>query len=385
MDKNKLKIREDISKRPIQINQTLIEQLLKEDNPGELLSLYLFYSYLAVWKSAYLKRACLKLLNRKLKWGLGRLRKARRRLIELGLIEDRIERDDDGTILGHSIVVYQNINKELYQPYNFDSTEKKRKVAKRKEKMILKEKENYIKEKEKNSTTFKNEFQFALNFEKTIYKKCAETFYNALQKKRKIYRRVSVHLWEKEFQKLIQEAGKEKVLTVLKWYIKHIGEKYIPSAYSARTFREKFPQIEDAKNRHLPSLKCSKEAKWIYKQLKKEYAEIPRNILPYIQQSLQNFQQYESLHKAFVERTQDTDLKGFGIKFYQNLPTEEEFILEWWRSICNIIGRDWKKLSTRHIFHFQNEYFQDRGRKESVEWSGDDELWNAYIGCLYAD
>ena len=79
--------------------------------------------------------------------------------------------------------------------------------------------------------------------------RCATYLHQALVKHRKIMRRVSIPAWSKEFLLLSQTVGWSRIKQVLDWYCLNIGRKYVSACYSAKTFCEKFPNLEDAMGR----------------------------------------------------------------------------------------------------------------------------------------
>jgi hypothetical protein len=74
-------------------------------------------------------------------------------------------------------------------------------------------------------------------------------------KRRRLYA-WSPRAWAVEFRRLhdsFQPTGAEaagRLTTVLSWYVEHIGEQYVPQAFSAESFRVKFDAIEEAMKRH---------------------------------------------------------------------------------------------------------------------------------------
>ena len=80
----------------------------------------------------------------------------------------------------------------------------------------------------------------------------AKKLYLALDRKRKLMNPRSFNLkaWARHLGNAIaQLQDGTRFERVLDWYCKHIGEPYIPRAYSAGSFREKFIQIEEAMER----------------------------------------------------------------------------------------------------------------------------------------
>ena len=82
---------------------------------------------------------------------------------------------------------------------------------------------------------------------KTHWFEMAELLCRHLLEKRQLMREPNLEKWAESFRLFIVNGLIEKARfdTVLKWYVKHIGEEFIPRARSADTFCEKFIQIED--------------------------------------------------------------------------------------------------------------------------------------------
>lgn len=102
----------------------------------------------------------------------------------------------------------------------------------------------------KTKETFFEEKQEATSFSAEL----AELLYKSLKQAGKILRKPKG--WSLAFQKLEneltdnlgekREIARQRIKKVLDWYLEHLGEAYIPVAFSAGTFREKFLQIEEA-------------------------------------------------------------------------------------------------------------------------------------------
>lgn len=90
----------------------------------------------------------------------------------------------------------------------------------------------------------------------TFSNKCSQKLEKVIRKKRKICRKIDQKKWTQQFQKFrsTTKIKKSRITKILNWYIEHIGEKYVPKAYSAKGFCEKFMQIEDAYERWLENI-----------------------------------------------------------------------------------------------------------------------------------
>lgn len=80
---------------------------------------------------------------------------------------------------------------------------------------------------------------------------CSVLLSEVVQKARRKYRKISIKQWSAQFRDLYlkDKIEKERIKKVLYWYVGHFKEKYVPKAYSARSFRERFVDIELAMKR----------------------------------------------------------------------------------------------------------------------------------------
>lgn len=82
-------------------------------------------------------------------------------------------------------------------------------------------------------------------------RKRACRLHDMLVKHRKLFSTPSIPKWADEFRRLREQlgAGQDRVDPLLDWYEQHLPDRYTPQAYSARTFRDKFAQLEAAAER----------------------------------------------------------------------------------------------------------------------------------------
>lgn len=79
------------------------DAFLKSDNPAELIALYSFYYYTAKWQKTNQPKCTTGYAANGLKWSESKIRKFKKELIDLGLIEDVAIRDERNKIAGHYI------------------------------------------------------------------------------------------------------------------------------------------------------------------------------------------------------------------------------------------------------------------------------------------
>lgn len=90
---------------PIILSKSLIDILLKEENPSALLALYAFYYYTAKWQKTNQPKATVTYVANGLKWGVDKVRLYKNILNKLGLISDICTRNINGQIAAHYIHV----------------------------------------------------------------------------------------------------------------------------------------------------------------------------------------------------------------------------------------------------------------------------------------
>ena len=83
----------DKNEEPIVISKALLDLLLEQDKPADLIALYAFYYYTAKWQGTHRVKATVAYVCGGLKWSERRTRATRRQLTQLGLIEDLRDRD----------------------------------------------------------------------------------------------------------------------------------------------------------------------------------------------------------------------------------------------------------------------------------------------------
>lgn len=71
----------------------------------------------------------------------------------------------------------------------------------------------------------------------------AKTLYRGLALKRKVFRQHHMPSWAKALQAVLDHFEKDEVIKVIEWYVAHIDDDFMPQAYSAKTFVDKFAAI----------------------------------------------------------------------------------------------------------------------------------------------
>ena len=88
----------DYKKHPpvINITKTTMDRLKEEPDSGDLLSLYVWYCYVASWQETNNVWASVEYMTKLTKWSQNKVRRLRKRLTTLELIEDVQNREKNG-------------------------------------------------------------------------------------------------------------------------------------------------------------------------------------------------------------------------------------------------------------------------------------------------
>jgi hypothetical protein len=84
----------------IVLTKATMDRFLKEDNPSNLISLYMFYYYTAKWQKTNQPKATIAYASKALRYSAVTIRKYKKRLSEMGLIEDICKKNKDGRVAG---------------------------------------------------------------------------------------------------------------------------------------------------------------------------------------------------------------------------------------------------------------------------------------------
>lgn len=77
-----------IEKNIVILSRQTLEVFLEQKTPADLIALYCFYYYTAKWQETNQPKASISYCAKGLKWGTGKTRNNKQKLIKLGLIED---------------------------------------------------------------------------------------------------------------------------------------------------------------------------------------------------------------------------------------------------------------------------------------------------------
>lgn len=243
---------EDIEFRPIVIPKATMDALLEEENSLNLMGLYMFYYYTAIWQKTNQPRATNTYVANGLNVGTGKVKRLRQDLIRLGLIEEIKKRDPNTKrIIGHYIKVKYYSKSQGCQKARSGKTPPVAKPA--------------LNTYSYNSLNCNNKLLQGDSFrnrrtrEKSLIDH-GDTYGDEWGRKlkRKIiisskYQTPKLSTWSNTIRDLINkdEVSKTTFEKVILWYIDHYEEKYCPRIYKVKDLREKWSRIVEARKRYM--------------------------------------------------------------------------------------------------------------------------------------
>ena len=193
--------------------------------------------------------------------------------------------------------------------------------------------------------------------------------------------------WYRDFAALGRDVGEEHLEKVLVWYIKHMDEDYMPEAYTARAFRDKFPAIE-AKYREDPaSVEVSPEAAEVTARVAATHP-VPKGILKklpaIIQRSMDAYKPFwESLYPLAEKMAKDPEAHWdlsllrhlLGKGFFMSPKFFVQYV--WMPAVLQELRRH-QMFQTRYmIWGLKRTLFKTIGRQAASEYTENPDRWDS--------
>jgi DNA-binding Lrp family transcriptional regulator len=194
-------------------------------------------------------------------------------------------------------------------------------------------------------------------------------------------RRCNLRTWAGEFALLAKEASGERVEAALAWYAKKIGGDYVPQAYSAKAFRQKFPAIEAAMRRDggRSTVQAGYRASILAKKLGSLHT-WPKGSESQLPQAVEVcLQRYGVWLRGLAEVAQGTAARDAAFASFVRdaaLPAES-YVCRWLEEVCrDVTGWDgWDGNLMRRVWRQDAQEFRTWGLSLSLEYAGNPERW----------
>ena len=229
---------------------------------------------------------------------------------------------------------------------------------------------------------------------KPVHYQLAEALLIILVKKTRTIKRKPIMVkWADVFRKLhlVDGIPTEDIRHALVWYEEHIGEKYVPQAYSASGFRKKYVAIVAAMGRDnngpQKNVIITEAVHSIQSRLgnlqwpgdeKKDEAIM-------IQQSLDNHDGFRDILNRLVYEHRSEWMDKLTEYILTKLGHREHFVETWIRNIHNMAWRwgGWPGKLTSFVWNPHCKIFQSTAQGWIAEWCGMPWKWNELLEDIY--
>ena len=247
---NKSRIRYSIEEEPIVLSKHLLDTLLEEKNPAELIALYCFYYYTAKWQKTNQPKATTEYTSKGLSWSMEKVRKIKHKLVQLKLIEDKIYKNKNtGKVQGHYIKVYFICSKN--HTMDFPEGGESHTMDFEGGNALSSNNINALSSNKENNSLPPNKKAILEQREKE-YLPLAKQLSEIVSSHKKIeITSNKIKAWAKPIR-LLSEQSKipfDRIKKDLDWYSIHIGEHCVPEIYCGESLKEKFIKLESAMER----------------------------------------------------------------------------------------------------------------------------------------
>lgn len=200
-------------------------------------------------------------------------------------------------------------------------------------------------------------------------------------------------VWATHFLRLrhLDEIPAARIQKVLDWYTTHLGQEFIPEAYSGETFRKKFLAIEKAMGRDaIGTVTVSPEAKKVTERLamlgwpKGSIETVPQAV----QVCLEGYRGWVTRFKATTGKLEAHKAPQYLRRLAEHvdrmLPAPDHFIQGWMTAVHGRVSGwdDWSGDFGPYLFKPTAKKFRNMGRAWAEAYNGDPDTWDRLLDVL---
>jgi len=389
----------EIQYRPIVIDKSILDILQKEELGYGLLALYVFYYYTAIWQKTNQPHATIPFVAKGLHASTAKVRKWKRRLIELNLIKEvnACRKGIESRQQFIQVMYYHSPLLNKFPAMLVSGRAENHKANAYSKSNKTNKNLSYEINKNLSHGVFSKNNSFKIKTKPSFETKIAQILNDTITIGGKITRKVSLKRWSSEIRKLrtTDTITKNRIRAVVNWYRIHIMDKYVPQIYKTTDFREKFIRIEDAMKRDIPEktiTEVSPEAKKVINRI--SYLSWPKGSskdLPIIvEQSLNAYKPFHNQYRLFLrqiktkEKIVSEPIKRFSKYLMVELCEPIPFIEGWMKRISNNITgwEEWNGSLFSMSFNPQSKMFNQLGYKWACDFCGNPTRWNEFLKAM---
>ena len=184
----------------------------------------------------------------------------------------------------------------------------------------------------------------------------------------------------------------EEIRRAMAWYTAHIGEEFVPRAYSGASFRKKFPAILDRAEAGLDGIEIGPVAVGIIEHLEiRAWPPACQKELPAaVQVSVTAYHDWVAARNTYTARLAtsavpaDKRLLSFGQHLRDVMPPSNYFVRAWFEEIRKHVAgwAGWSGNLQPLLFHPGAKDFQRMGRAWAQAYCAKPEVWDMFCAAM---
>gem|GEM_PF-2797081 len=266
---------------PLVTSKITFDIFLKQENPAELIALYHFYYYTSKWQQTTTVKATTNYISSGLHWTTKKVIRIKKKLVELGFIEDVQKRDEaTGRIVSHYIKI--NFLWGEVHPVDLPQGGLDHRVDFDQTNALLTgnlnnigintnidNKGNFINKISNNKNISVGTSPTGRDRSNETFKPLAILLGEIVSSKKNVnITGQKINSWANSIRLMNSADGisYERIEKALKWYEQHHSDEYVPVIESGSTLREKFIRLEAAIERGSSTRRNSRSSGFVGKE-----------------------------------------------------------------------------------------------------------------------
>lgn len=197
--------------------------------------------------------------------------------------------------------------------------------------------------------------------------------------------------------RILDAVPEERIAKTVAWYTTHIGDEYVPEAYTAASFRKKYPAIEAAMKRDAgATVEVTPDAEVVAGRLrmlgwpKGASGRVPQAA----QASLDTYRAWVTGFRRFIDIVKEGGvdippkerkrLERFMAVVWDKIPQSRQFVQGWLTDVHNRVAHwdDWDGDLMKFVFNPNSKRWHATGRGWAEAFCGNPDYWDRMVDIM---
>lgn len=197
--------------------------------------------------------------------------------------------------------------------------------------------------------------------------------------------------------RILDAVPEERITKTVAWYTTHIGDEYVPEAYTAASFRKKYPAIEAAMKRDAgATVEVTPDAEVVAGRLRMlGWPKGASGRVPQVAQaSLDTYRAWVTGFRRFIDIVKEGGvdmppkerkrLERFMAVVWDKIPQSRQFVQGWLTDVHNRVAHwdDWDGDLMKFVFNPNSKRWHATGRGWAEAFSGNPDYWDRMVDIM---